>query len=528
MSQSLERVKEASTCQGKTSYGTPCRRRVRPGQIVCYQHAVGWRAKWHALPNNKWAVFGIAVLGVVATLAAWVFPELPHWPEPLAVEALDARWDPVDQKAPGISVKGSRIVTSVPWQLLKLEIETHLLPQVDEVAKDSVVQLRDFRGKPNWIIEIKSPAGDVVGNVWFGPDPTRRGAYDGLVRVGPEPLDVNDDSEKTPYASRQGPIVWETFQRYSDGSYRRRAQAQDAITPLGTAVTAAPIRVKTKKNPRDGLIYVWISPGPFKMGCSPDDSQCDHGRDDDDRDRRDESPLHLVAITKGFWLGQTPVTQAAYQQVTGRMNQNRPNGDQQVRDMNPSHFKGDDQRPVDSVIWKEADDYCNAVGMRLPTEAEWEYAARAGSEDSRYGDIESIAWYCDNSGTSNINCLELWENDSLSFLSKIEALGGRTHPVGQKLPNEWKLYDMLGNVWQWTADWYDKDYYGKISLQHPAKDPHGPTGPISDNQRVMRGGSWHNGAWVLRASRRGPFKAGDRNNGIGFRCAGETIPSTAY
>jgi formylglycine-generating enzyme required for sulfatase activity len=186
-----------------------------------------------------------------------------------------------------------------------------------------------------------------------------------------------------------------------------------------------------KVNPKDGLKYVWISPGRFMMGCSPSDTECDNN----------EKPAHEVAIGKGFWLGQTPVTQQAYQHVTGK---------------DPSNFKGANL-PVETVNWDEALAYCTAIGGRLPTEAEWEYAARAGSEQNRYGDIERIAWYGDNSGNN-------------------------THEVAQKEPNAWGLYDMLGNVWQWTADWYAAYVPG------PSADP---SGPVLGQWRALRGGSWN-------------------------------------
>ncbi len=118
---------------------------------------------------------------------------------------------------------------------------------------------------------------------------------------------------------------------------------ESSLRPTEAALRTPLTLVKVKVNPRDDLRYVWIPPVKFMMGCSPSDSEC-----------YDDEPAHEVSISRGFWMGQTAVTQAAYKAVMGK---------------NPSHFKGDDL-PVDSVRWEEAKSYCEAVGMRLPTEAE--------------------------------------------------------------------------------------------------------------------------------------------------------------
>jgi formylglycine-generating enzyme required for sulfatase activity len=191
----------------------------------------------------------------------------------------------------------------------------------------------------------------------------------------------------------------------------------------------------------------------------------------------------LATITKGFWVGQTPVTQAAYLKVVGS---------------NPSHFKGN-QLPVESVSWEDAHAYCQRVDMRLPTEAEYEYAARGGSPNARFGPADSVSWYSANSG-------------------------GSTHEVAQKQANAYGLYDMLGNVDEWVADWYGP-YSGASAV-----DPIGPSTatPICvmanlgcHQDRVIRGGSWRIGAFFARASARGgagPDFRGDSTHG--FRCAG--------
>jgi formylglycine-generating enzyme required for sulfatase activity len=219
-----------------------------------------------------------------------------------------------------------------------------------------------------------------------------------------------------------------------------------------------------RTNSVDGLAYAWIPPGTFMMGCSLDDNQC----------AKDEKPPHQVTITRGFWIGQTPVTQEAYQRVTGRA---------------PGYFRNP-KFPVESVTWDEARTYCEVTGTRLPTEAEWEYAARAGTTSGHFGDIDRIAWYGVNSDE-------------------------KTHAVGQKQPNAWGLYDMLGNVWEWTSDWYASAYPSEASID--------PQGPASGKIRALRGGSWGNGPAFVRVSVRSGNEPGNPSNIVGFRCAGNTL-----
>jgi formylglycine-generating enzyme required for sulfatase activity len=227
----------------------------------------------------------------------------------------------------------------------------------------------------------------------------------------------------------------------------------------------------------DGLVF--IRPGSFTMG-SPD---TEDGRSSDE-------PQHLVTLTHGFWLQATEVTQAQYQAVMGT---------------NPASFDDCADCPVESVSWEDAVAYLNAVsdreglprcysgdrlvgldcpGYRLPTEAEWEYAARAGATGARYGDLDAIAWYRGNEGVE-------------------------THPVGQKQANAWGLHDMLGNVREWVHDWYGS-YSG---------DATDPTGPTSGTGRVFRGGGWSSDASNLRAANRYDYSPGGRGSDIGFRVA---------
>jgi TonB family protein len=206
----------------------------------------------------------------------------------------------------------------------------------------------------------------------------------------------------------------------------------------------------------DGQIYVWIPPGAFTMGCSKGDLECSDN----------EKPPHTEQIANGFWLGRTEVTQAAYQRVTHG---------------NPSVHKGD-LLPVDSVTWNDAANYCSAIGGRLPREAEWEYAARgrAGITAARYGSLDAIAWHLGNSG-------------------------GENQPVARKQPNAFGLYDMLGNVWEWTEDSYE-----------------------GTALKVVRGGARSAGPSSARVSYRNKVEPSLGNDDKGFRCAGDwPDPETA-
>jgi formylglycine-generating enzyme required for sulfatase activity len=167
------------------------------------------------------------------------------------------------------------------------------------------------------------------------------------------------------------------------------------------ALAQAPGTVKT--NPKDGLNYVWIPPGTFMMGCSPGDNECSG----------DEKPAHQVTITRGFWIGQTPVTVGAYKRFVAASGRQMPDA--------PGFNSGwvNDPMPIVNVDWNDATAFCGWAGGRLPTEAEWEYAARAGSTEARYGPIDEVAWYSNNSGR-------------------------KTHEVAQKRANGFGLFDITG------------------------------------------------------------------------------------
>ena len=218
-------------------------------------------------------------------------------------------------------------------------------------------------------------------------------------------------------------------------------------------------------NPKDGLTYVWIPPGTFTMGCSPADTEC----------QPDESPSHLVELPGGFWLGQTEVTNAAYRRVVA----------------SASFPPNEANLPVVDVSWRQAKAYCAAIGGRLPSEAEWEYAARAGTTGAYYGLPSKIAWFAGNSG-------------------------GARHPVATLQPNAYGLYDMLGNASEWVLD----RYYNRYDIEAPA------TGsveqPLAANASALtRGGFWESEAPNIRASHRNEMERDEPGPMAGIRCAVE-------
>ena len=214
-----------------------------------------------------------------------------------------------------------------------------------------------------------------------------------------------------------------------------------------------------------------IPPGTFQMGCIMGSNQ--------DGCHFYERPVHQVTLTNAFYLGRYEVTQAQWVAKMGS---------------NPSYFQGQSDsasRPVEEVSWTTIQNYLGATGMRLPTEAEWEFACRAGTQTPFYNGstdvstVGALAWYRSNSGN-------------------------QTHAVGGKAANGFGLYDMLGNVWEWVNDGWDV---------YPSSAQTNPTGPVFASDRVIRGGSWFYVSIFVRSSYRTVESPGFTDNYIGFRVA---------
>lgn len=225
-----------------------------------------------------------------------------------------------------------------------------------------------------------------------------------------------------------------------------------------------------RENPKDGLKYVWIPPGTFMMGCSPGDTECDDG----------EKPAHQVTITRGFWIGQTPVPVPAYKRFTAATGQPLP-----LWEKIPSTHKN---LPAVGMTWDEARAYCEWAGGRLPTEAEWEYVARGGSTKARDGPLDEVAWH------------QQLQSD-----------------VGEGLPNGFGLFDILRNVAEWVNDRFQYYYY----RDSPSQDPPGPS---NGDGHVFRGGPWIYDPSTARVSYRAGVPNPDWSDAhVGFRCGGEVF-----
>jgi formylglycine-generating enzyme required for sulfatase activity len=215
--------------------------------------------------------------------------------------------------------------------------------------------------------------------------------------------------------------------------------------------------------------FVLIPAGEFLMGSSNGSER--------------ERPVHTVLISQAFFLGKYAVTQGQREAVMGT---------------NPSRFQEYPSQPVEQVFWEDTQEFIRrlkvregGITYRLPTEAEWEYAACAGSTTAysfgdNVGQLSAYLWYRDNAG-------------------------GTTHPVGQLQPNAWGLYDMHGNVWEWVQDWYG------AYAAYAAEAVIDPLGPASGSERVLRGGSWLNRARNCRAAYRRYATPGYRGGDLGVR-----------
>jgi formylglycine-generating enzyme required for sulfatase activity len=215
---------------------------------------------------------------------------------------------------------------------------------------------------------------------------------------------------------------------------------------------------------------------------------------------KEKQPIHEVHLPS-FYLGRFQVTQKQWQAVISE---------------DRSYFKGDDL-PVESVSWPDAQAFCEKLramtgkAYRLPSEAEWEYACRAGTTGDFAGNLDEMGWYANNSGHAVIDALAILKEDSGRFWEQIEKNRNQTHPVGRKNPNTFGLYDMHANVWEWCEDVWHENY--------DSAPNDGSAWTIGENQglRVVRGGAWCSVDIGCRSAHRYAYDPFTRDNYIGFR-----------
>ncbi len=278
------------------------------------------------------------------------------------------------------------------------------------------------------------------------------------------------------------------LRKYPNGVYADLARKRAGLNAPAASVS----RPRSAIN----IEFVKIPAGEFMMGT---DEVVVYSRKYDIKND-DERPAHRVVISRGFEMGKYEVTQAQWEALMGS---------------NPSQFKGADL-PVENVSWDDVQYFLQAMNAkndgyayRLPTEAEWEYACRAGSAGPWAGYLDGMAWYGDNSGRERLDAQSLLETSD-NYSERLKSNGCQTHPVGHKKPNVWGLCDMHGNVWEWCSDWYDHDYY----RNSPMTDPQGSG---TGSHRVDRGGGWENTAAACRSAFRYGHSPGGRFGALGFR-----------
>ena len=317
----------------------------------------------------------------------------------------------------------------------------------------------------NLSVNFKPFGSDVyVDGVKVGQSPC---VFNGLL-VGNHNVEVRKSGYTT---SRQTVTISEGQTASISGSLTSSASSSNAnvLSSSGTSLSGNTITIPVKNG--INIEMVKVEAGSFDMGATPEMRSLQYPYDD-------EKPDHRVTLTKTYYIGKYEVTQALWQVVMGN---------------NPSRFKGDDL-PVERVSWKRCQDFISKLNsltgkrFRLPTEAEWEYAARGGNKSRGYrysgsNTLDDVAWYGDNSGS-------------------------KTHAVGTKQPNELGIYDMSGNVSEWCQDWR-----GSYSSSPQTN----PTGAVSGSYRVDRGGSWLYSAWFSRSSSRGGRTPGGRDGDLGLR-----------
>lgn len=290
----------------------------------------------------------------------------------------------------------------------------------------------------------------------------------------------------------------------------------------GKLVKDAATRPRVFTN-RYGIKFVRVPAGSFKMGLSEAEAQkmfarfLKYSSDTKLEWFSNATPKHQVEIKHSFYIGQTEVTQKQWRAVMGKTVR-----EQRDQDSPKSLLFGEgDDYPIYYVSWNEAKEFVARLNSlhdgfvyRLPSEAEWEYACRAGTTGNFVGELDSLAWYIENSGRTRLDAPEIIGGDeSAIYLKRLRDVGGEAHPVGTKMANAFGLFDMTGNVWEWCEDVSHKNYQGA-----PTDGSSWIIGGDS-KYRIVRGGSWSNDRSNLHSGYRSGLVPEEHNFQQGFRIA---------
>ena len=357
----------------------------------------------------------------------------------------------VSPGSPGPVTLGGRLVPGIPR---RFDLGSQSARRIQNGDRSYTVEVPAGATRLTLVLESDDPSVDVDLYARFGQDNTDSAWH--WRSVGPSGIEqIVIDGDSTP--PLQDGTYYVSLLLYDNSGASASGSLEAILEPgSGTSPGAGPVGIK----------FAEIPAGEFTMGSQSDEAD------------PDETPLTRVRISRAFELSTHEITQGQWEAVMGH---------------NPSiQSRCGPDCPVEGVSWQDVKGFVERLNIAqdgyeypLPTEAEWEYAARAGTTDDRDGPINTIAWHSGNSTN-------------------------RTHPVAGKEPNRFGLFDTLGNVWEWVEDWHGT---------YPGGNVTNPTGPHSGSSRVVRGGAWNNLARYCRTPNRAAFNPSNRSNSVGFRLA---------
>ena len=373
----------------------------------------------------------------------------------------------------------SKLIGETPRSLEGVEQGKHFVLIVKEGHQEGEQEVTvEPGGNHQLVIQLKAlPSSSLMGGLSIRSEPSGAECFLNDRPLGKTPFEITDLEQKTFQLSarKSGYRDWSEPVAVYSSKIREvtiRLEPQQPISSETKAPKIDPgLENRNLKEPITGMEFVRVPAGCYQMGCGPSDGDC----------WADEIPLHEVCLDE-FWISKYEVTQGQWVKLMPK---------------NPSRFKKGGNYPVEQVSWNEVHEFlerlnktATKIHFQLPTEAEWEYAARGGTKSEMFAggnDVDKVAWYSENSGNS-------------------------THPVGSKNPNGLGIYDMSGNVWEWCEDSYAWDAYTAHARNNPIyKYQDGTIWP------VFRGGSWASGWYSVRTARKGAHLATHRSFCVGFR-----------